>query len=397
MHRVLYFLIAFSLIGLPTSSANATRPCLVLCPVPLQVFFPNTIVGSTSSVTVSFVSNPLFAGQVFAVNYRPGLDVGATNQGVSVDVADSTCFSLHLWPSGGAGCDVVLTWTPLRAGRMSAASLYLGNAELLVLNEDGEVDPSLSHSVNSNPTDLQGLAMEPAPAAPAFSLSSTSESTTAGLAISGYSINSIGGAIDTFAITPAIGNGLIFSTSTGLISGTPSTAAAAITYTITGTNVSGTTTATYAITVNPRTVIAPLPVPVPDPVQQSKILTISTKIAPFNTATPIVVTGNFTEKISAIQVNGVGLSAGSWVQTIETVAFIFQAKPAGIFSIQLFNGSVPVLAEQKVTVIPAPALASISPSILRLKVTYIQCVKPGHGTRIVYGVNPICPNGLVKK
>jgi len=90
--------------------------------------------------------------------------------------------------------------------------------------------------------------------APAFSLSSVSETATVGTAITGYSINSTGGTIASYSISPAISNtpGLSFSTSTGLITGTPTTAAAARTYTITATNAtSPAATRTFAITVNP--------------------------------------------------------------------------------------------------------------------------------------------------
>jgi hypothetical protein len=43
---------------------------------------------------------------------------------------------------------------------------------------------------------------------------------------------------------------LSFNNTTGLISGTPTAAASAISYTISGTNASGTATATYSLTIN---------------------------------------------------------------------------------------------------------------------------------------------------
>jgi len=89
--------------------------------------------------------------------------------------------------------------------------------------------------------------------APAFSISSSSETVTAGSAITGYTITSTGGAIASYSISPAISStpGLSFSTSTGLISGTPTTAASSRTYTITATNAtSPSATRTFALTVN---------------------------------------------------------------------------------------------------------------------------------------------------
>lgn len=91
---------------------------------------------------------------------------------------------------------------------------------------------------------------------PAFTLSSSSETVNAASAIVGYTINSTGGAINSYSISPTIGNGLSFSTTTGLISGTPTAQAAAVTYTITATNAAGSSTATYSLTVNADPAIA---------------------------------------------------------------------------------------------------------------------------------------------
>ncbi len=105
---------------------------------------------------------------------------------------------------------------------------------------------------------------------PAFTISSASESVVKGAALSGYTITSTGGAIASYSISPAISNtpGLTFSTSTGLISGTPTTIAAARTYTITATNAANTATQTFSITV-----IAPPP---PPPVPMPFLTTVST-------------------------------------------------------------------------------------------------------------------------
>lgn len=94
------------------------------------------------------------------------------------------------------------------------------------------------------------LAFAPPIQAPAFSLSSTSEIGTAGTAISGYSVSSTGGGIASYSISPAISNGLSFSTLTGRITGSPSSAATSVTYTITASNASGSASANYSLTVN---------------------------------------------------------------------------------------------------------------------------------------------------
>lgn len=106
-----------------------------------------------------------------------------------------------------------------------------------------------SNAVNSV---TQTFAITVNPAAPAFTLSSSTISATAGVAVSGYTVSSTGGTIASYSISPAISNtpGLSFSASTGRISGTPTAAASSTTYTVTATNVTSTATRDFSITVN---------------------------------------------------------------------------------------------------------------------------------------------------
>jgi hypothetical protein len=90
----------------------------------------------------------------------------------------------------------------------------------------------------------------PALAAPAFTLSSSSETGIVNTAATGFTINSTGGAIASFEIsaTPA---GMSFNATTGALTGTPTTVAGATAYTITATNATGSTTQTFTLTINP--------------------------------------------------------------------------------------------------------------------------------------------------
>jgi hypothetical protein len=93
-------------------------------------------------------------------------------------------------------------------------------------------------------------AAAPALAAPAFTISSASESKPVNSAITGYTIDpSGGGTVASYSISPAAPAGLTFSTSTGLLSGTPTSVASATAYTITATNASGSATRTFTLTV----------------------------------------------------------------------------------------------------------------------------------------------------
>jgi hypothetical protein len=118
----------------------------------------------------------------------------------------------------------------------------------------GEVGVSQASSLFS--TSQSAYVEEPPLASPAFTLSSSTETANAASAILGYAVNSTGGVIASYSISPSIGNGLSFSTSTGLITGTPASQASAVTYTVTATNVSGFSTATFTLTVNPDPAIA---------------------------------------------------------------------------------------------------------------------------------------------
>lgn len=110
---------------------------------------------------------------------------------------------------------------------------------------------SVTHSANSETITAVFPATAIAP--PAFTLSSASETVIAGYALTGYSINSTGGAIASYSISPTITNtpGLSFSTVTGLITGTPTTPASARAYAITAMNATApVATETFTITVD---------------------------------------------------------------------------------------------------------------------------------------------------
>jgi len=103
----------------------------------------------------------------------------------------------------------------------------------------------LSPEVLEDATDYTGTRTP----LPKFTLSSSSESLLAGTPLKGYAISSTGGAITGFSINPLNPAGTSFDTSTGLLSGTPTTSQAATTYTITGRNAGGSTSTTFTLTV----------------------------------------------------------------------------------------------------------------------------------------------------
>ena len=90
--------------------------------------------------------------------------------------------------------------------------------------------------------------------APIIELLPATITATVGEAIGDITVNNTGGTATSYAISPAIGNGLSFSTATGIISGTPTTTtdSNSIEYTITATNITANSTDTISIKINPK-------------------------------------------------------------------------------------------------------------------------------------------------
>jgi len=136
-------------------------------------------------------------------------------------------------------------------------------------------------------------------AAPAFTLSASAETKTVNTAATGFTILSTGGAIASFAIsaTPA---GMVFSTSTGVLTGTPTTVAGATTYTITATNASGSGTQTFTLTV--------------DIASQTTLnitsLTTNTKAYPYSQALSITTSGGSGSGATTYEIASGGSASG---------------------------------------------------------------------------------------
>jgi LysM repeat protein len=104
-------------------------------------------------------------------------------------------------------------------------------------------------ATNATSSASQTFSLTVTLAAPAFTLSSGSESKAQNTAITGYTISSTGGVIASYSISPSAPAGTSFNTSTGLLSGTPSSVQSATTYTITATNATSSASQTFSLTV----------------------------------------------------------------------------------------------------------------------------------------------------
>ena len=86
--------------------------------------------------------------------------------------------------------------------------------------------------------------------APAIGYSQTSLTLTKDTAMSDLSPTSTGGAVISWSVSPSLPAGLSISSTTGIISGTPTAVTTSATYTVTATNTGGTDTVTLTIVVN---------------------------------------------------------------------------------------------------------------------------------------------------
>jgi len=119
--------------------------------------------------------------------------------------------------------------------------------------KDNSTPPATITAIN---TTSPGVNLPVANASsPFISLSSTSEVAFVGSAITAYTLTNPN-PTETYTVTPTPNNGISFNTTTGLLSGTPTAAAAAVSYRITGAT-SG-ATAIYSLTVsNSQTITFP--------------------------------------------------------------------------------------------------------------------------------------------
>ena len=136
----------------------------------------------------------------------------------------------------------------------SSASAKPKWSKVAIQNNVTPKPSSSSPAPSESPKPISEPSPTPTPVnnQPAFTLSSSSETRTVNTAATGFTINSTGGAIASFAIN-ATPPGMSFSTSTGALTGTPTSVAGATAYTITAKNATGSATATFTLTVTGTT------------------------------------------------------------------------------------------------------------------------------------------------
>src|SRR5205807_579911 len=195
----------------------------------------STNTGGSTTATVTIAVNDV-APSALTYSTNPATYTKAT--AITADSPSSTggaVISYAVSPALPAGLSLntstgVITGTPTA---LKATAGYTGTAT----NTSGSTTATVPITV----TDV-------APSAPPFR--SNPATYTKATAITADSPSSSGGAVISYGVSPALPAGLSLNTSTGVITGTPTTLAPTAGYTVTATNTGGSTTATVTITVN---------------------------------------------------------------------------------------------------------------------------------------------------
>ena len=152
-----------------------------------------------------------------------------------------------------------LTYTVESNNTATATVAVSGSAITITPVAIGTADITITATDTAGQTATQTFAVtvvDTTPVAvPSISISPATVAATVGTAIANITIDSSGGAVDSYSISPTLTAGLTLDTATATISGTPTATAPSRTYTITASNSAGTATAMVNITVNAAPVV----------------------------------------------------------------------------------------------------------------------------------------------
>ncbi len=344
--------------GTPTAvTANAT-----------YTITANYTGGVTAATTVTMKVN--LAPPV--ISYTPSTNIYTTGIAISSLTPANTggvAASYSIGPALPAGL-TFNTITGVISGTPTATSLVTIYT-IIATNAGGTGSTTVTLTVN--------------PPAPVIKYTPSANVYPVGSTITSLTPANTGGPVSSYSIDIALPTGMLFNTTTGVISGTPTVITTITTYTITATNAGGTGSATETITVNP----AP---PVISYTPSTNIFTVGTTITPL---TPINTGGSSTSFII-----GPALPAGLSFNTTTGVlsGTPTAASPATTYTISSDNaGGVGTASITLSCVLPTPPVISYTPSTNVYTVgTAITSLTPSNtgGVPSSYSISTALPAGL---
>jgi uncharacterized repeat protein (TIGR01451 family) len=191
--------------------------------------------GGSTTATVTITVNDAAPRTLTYVQNPAVFTKGQTLAGDSPSSAGGTVISYSISPAPPQGL-TFSTATGVLGGTPSAITAQ-ANYTVTATNTGGSTTVLLSITVNDVAPSALSYATNPLMA-------------TKGVAITSDNPSISGGPVVTWSVSPALPSGLSFSTSSGVVSGTPTAITAQASYTVTATNTGGFTTRALSITVN---------------------------------------------------------------------------------------------------------------------------------------------------
>jgi hypothetical protein len=243
-------------------------------------------------------------------------------------------------------------------------------------------------------TTVQASSVSSQATAPAFTLDATIEIVQQCDDLVGYLVLTTGGAVDKYSITPQPPKGLIFSSTTGLLSGQPEEVTAKTLYTITGTNTAGSLSKFFTLTVTQPTATGLYPT------CQKVVGTVGTPLTPTTKYYDMGITTEFNFTISPALPAGLKIDELTGVISGTPTAATY--KENVVYTVRMDEEDNPEIWLVTVTLTINPkapetttttTTTTIAPVV---KKTTIVCTK-GTLVKRVTAVNPKCPAGYKKK
>jgi len=240
--------------------------------------------------------------------------------------------------------------------------------------------------------------------APVFTLSTNIESVAQCASLVGYTMISTGGAVTSYAISPAAPKGLTFSTATGLLSGKPEVVAASSVYSITGTNSAGSLTKFFTLTVTAPTATGIYPT------CQKVTGTVGVALTPTTRYSDVGINNEYNFSISPALPAGLtineftGVISGTPTKETNQVEAVFTVRmdeedTDWTSFVTITMTIYPAVAVTTTTVAPTTT-TTVAPTttttVAVAKKTTIVCTK-GSTVKRVTALNPKCPAGYKKK